>query len=371
MSFDTRLQASFIRALAVGLQTNGPNRKRPVFGRNSLKPSRPEKELRPPKKRSRPSKKKRAKEKAESATFGQAFEKYIEWAKSNKKRWDDDISRYNVHLKKDLENVKLTDVSPFLLEKIKKGILDKGKAPATAKHALVVVRQVFNKLRVLGIPWRDLNPVSDVKLPRVDNRKERVLTHDEEDALLDALGKVRPSAKAMAQVALNAGLRFEEIATLRWQDVKLDERSIRVQGKGDRVRVVPMNDVLFDMFKFWRPNKPEPLSLVFPNANGDPHHRPPKIFYKTVKRTGLNDGVFDRRDKADFHTLRHTAATRLGNMGVPAPTLCALMGWTSLAIAYRYCKPDAEIARSAVNLLGKKHAQDPIISITNTNKKQQ
>jgi integrase len=89
---------------------------------------------------------------------------------------------------------------------------------------------------------------------------------------------------------------------------------------------------------------------VFLNAAGKPYTQPPQPFRDTVETLGLNEGR-DKRDRVVFHTLRHTAATRLAQAGTTLPDLQALGGWKSPIMALRYAHDDKRAKRKAMAAL--------------------
>ncbi len=290
----------------------------------------------------------------EKYTFGELMDEYLDWAKSNKRHWKDDLSRYNKHLKKPLAHIPLKDISPFLLEKVKKKIMDKGLSAAMTKHCLVIVRQAFNKAVYWG-KWTGENPVKGVKLPKLNNRKERVLTIEEEKLLLNAIKPKSLPTWAMAMTSLNAGLRFEEITKLRWQTVDLESGQMHVDGKDGRPRTVPINKTLKAVFEKIRPDNPHPTALLFPDKKGGVRRFLSATYAKAVKALAFNDDVEDNRYRVNFHTLRHTWATRLGNAGVSLNVLRDMGGWADFQMVSRYTKSDRDLAAKAVQELDKLH----------------
>src|SRR5690606_12569778 len=85
-----------------------------------------------------------------------------------------------------LDGKRLDDISSFDLEILKNNLSKAGLAPATVKHCLVLFRQIFNKTVLWGL-YNDANPIKGVKLPTLQNQRERFLTFEEATLLLEAL----------------------------------------------------------------------------------------------------------------------------------------------------------------------------------------
>jgi len=89
-------------------------------------------------------------ERRELFTFGELAGQYLEWAKTNKRSWLADEQRYRVHLAGPLRDKPLKSITSLDLERLKRN-LKKTLAPASVKHCLVLVRQMFNKAVIWGL----------------------------------------------------------------------------------------------------------------------------------------------------------------------------------------------------------------------------
>jgi integrase len=279
-------------------------------------------------------------------TFGVIFSAYLDWAKENKKHWSNDQYRYENHLKELLGDVRLKDINSFKLEQVKSKLSKKGLAPATVKHCLVIVRQVFNKAILWG-KWDGNNPIKGVKLPKLDNQKLRVLSAQEESLLLPALKEKSSNVHDLAVMSLYAGLRFSEIVSLRWQDIDFNNLKLSVAGKGGKRRTVPINSTVHALLENRKKDEQSDTDLIFADRKGG---IPPKIshsYFRVVDELKLNEG----REKAyqlDFHSLRHTYATRLATAGTPLNVLRDLLGHTDLQMVSRYSHLIPSAADTAV-----------------------
>ncbi len=233
--------------------------------------------------------------------------------------------------------MQLTDISPQFLDKLKNKITKKGLAPATVKYVLIIVRQAFNKAKIWG-KWKGENPISGIKLPKIDNITQRALTVKEEKALFQHLKIKSYITWGISVVSLYAGLRYMEVASLRWQQINFRDKKITVHGKGGKTRTVPMNNTIFKVLKEIKTKVPtaEFIDFIFPNHKGLVRNKISVTYYRTVKDLGFNKNITDRRYKIDFHSLRHTFATRLASAGTPLHVLRDLLGHTDLTMVSRY-----------------------------------
>ena len=299
----------------------------------------------------------KVREETENRILDDIFTDYLDWAKANNRWHANDEYRYRIHIKPVLGQKRLAEITPFDLERLKKGMADQKKAAATIKHVLAIIRRVFNLAGTWGIYAGD-NPVKKIKLPKADNAKLRTLTDDEEADLFSRLKTKSQHVHDQALVALYGGLRFEETALLRWRDVNTDDALLIVHGKGGKVRTVPLCARLVDMFeeRFNRQKEksdPKPDTLIFPATTGKVQTKISKTYFNCVQEAGLNRGK-DRRYKVDFHALRHTFATRLASQGTPLNVLRDLLGHADFQMVSRYSHIQPGEMMKAVQGLDKK-----------------
>jgi len=174
------------------------------------------------------------------------------------------------------------------------------------------------------------------------------LTNSETAVLLDGIQE--EWFHDLVIFTLNTGMRRGEIINLRWVDVDLEHRLIRIVNqehftvKGGRGRTIPMNDTVYTILQ----NRLSIGSYVFTNQAGGKlydnyiQHR----FKKYIRRLGLNPNLH-------FHHLRHTFATSLVKQGVPIYEVQHLLGHANVTTTQIYSHMSVEDLRSAVGVLDK------------------
>jgi len=275
------------------------------------------------------------KKKKKAPLFRDVAQKYLEWAKSNKaKGGRDDFYRYRKYLDEALGDKRMNEISSFDLERLKSTLQKEDLAAATVKHYLVLVRQIYNK----AIAWREYkgeNPVKGVKLPKLNNKRERFLSHAEAGLLLEELSKSSPQLHDMALLSLHCGLRAGEIFNLKGQDLDFENEIINISNpKNGESRKAYMTSAVKKMFQSYLPL--EPGEFVFKDRHNRQIKEVSKTFGRVVKKIGWNEGVHDRRQRVTFHTLRHTFASWLAIQGEPILTIKELLGHKSLEMTMRY-----------------------------------
>lgn len=282
-------------------------------------------------------------------TFGELAKQYLQWAKDNKKSYSEDEQRYRTHLAGPLGDKPLKSITVLDLERLKRNLKEK-LSPATVKHCLVLVRQMFNKAAMWGI-YDGPNPVKGIKLPSLDNKRTRFLSHEEAHALLEELKKRSLQVHDQALVSLYSGLRFGEIASLRWNDIDFESGIIQVRDGKAGSRQAYMTDSVKAMFQARKLERAQPGDLIFKSRKGVKQEHISQAFRRAVASLGLNEGKTDTRDKVVFHSLRHSFASWLAIQGTPLLTIKECLGHKTLAMTERYSHLAPDCKRDAVNQL--------------------
>jgi integrase len=304
------------------------------------------------------------KEKTKAPYFKEVAKKYNEWVEGNKSRSGrDDKYLYKNHLAPTFDEKRLNEISAFDLERLKNDLAKAGYAAGSIKHCLVLVRQIFNKAVLWGL-YKGENPIKGVKLPTVQNQRERFLSYDDASLLLDELkvdqsrtrnpgDKEDPQLHDMALLSLHCGLRAGEIFNLKGQDLDFENGLINISDpKNKESRKAFMTKAVGEVLSKRVPKSPDAYIFIDKRHDG-------KIdaishaFRKAVNRLGFNEGITDRRQIVTFHSLRHTFASWLALQGETILTIKDLLGHKTLAMTTRYAHLMPEQKRQATLRLEK------------------
>jgi integrase len=236
------------------------------------------------------------------------------------------------------------------LEAIDGEMMTLGRSPSTIKHAIGMVNRVY----VLMAKWEVYvgpSPAAGFDYPRHDNKRERYLTREEANALLEALKKRSDYVWRLAMASLFTGMRRGEIVKLKGEHVNLGAKTIHVvDTKTGKNRVVYIPGPLYSMMSGMeiKPGLP-----VFPRPRQGQNdvNAVNGVFAGTVKDLGLNEGITDPRHKVVFHTLRHTFASWLVSQGQPLYTVSTLLGHTTSQMTQRYSHLMPETKKAAMETL--------------------
>lgn len=295
-----------------------------------------------------------AKEQAEkeNMTFGEYFEKvYFPTSKAGRKQSSarKDQEHFDNWIKPVIGDAPLKSVKPFALERIKKNLLDAGKAPRTLQYVFATIRQTWNMARRDGYVASE-SPTKSIKIPKIDNRRIRFLNHGEAEALLVELQNYDTLSHNVALVSLHCGLRMGEIAALKWGHIDLDRGLMTIMDpKGGKGRFAFMTDTVKKLVGAMK--RKDPDDFVFTRKENEQLTGAPKGFFCVLKKMGLNDGISDSRQKVCFHTLRHTFASWHVEAGTDLYTLKELLGHSVLAMTERYSHLGQNALQNAVKNL--------------------
>jgi integrase len=228
-----------------------------------------------------------------------------------------------------LQNLHVFFGKAYLSEITKKGVeqyvtrrKERGKKPATINRDLAVLKALFNKAIEWGHASR--NPVKGIRMLKENNKRTRYLELPEIQALLQRCdGPLRD----IVTVALNSGMRREEILNLKWGEINLATREITIrESKGNRLRYVPINDTLAECFG----NRPKQVGNphLFRDERGSPEKNLRKRWEAAVREAGIQD--------FRFHDLRHTFSSYLVMRGADLKTVQEILGHRTLEMTMRY-----------------------------------
>lgn len=221
-------------------------------------------------------------------------------------------------------------------------LVDLGLAPASISRMVSAVRGFFRFL--VGESYITNDPSEQLETPRKWRTLPDVLSPEEIDRLIGAVSLDERLAfrdRALLEVAYGAGLRVSEWLSLGIGDVYLDDRIVRVVGKGNKERLVPIGRrALAAVAVYTRELRPSlvhgaPHATLFVNARGQPMSRMGawKLLRKYVDAAGITTHVTP-------HTLRHSFATHLLEGGADLRAVQDMLGHADIATTQLYTHVD-------------------------------
>jgi integrase/recombinase XerD len=199
------------------------------------------------------------------------------------------------------------------------------------------------------------DPTARIQMPKIGRTLPKSLTEEEVESLLAAPNVSDPLGcrdRTMLEVLYATGLRVTELINLRYSEVSLVQGVVRITGKGDRERLIPLGEEAQTWLeRFIEGPRLEILlerqtEYLFPTRRGDRMTR--QAFWHIIKRYAKAAGV----DKdLSPHTLRHAFATHLLNHGADLRVVQMLLGHSDLSTTQIY----THVARERLKDLHKDH----------------
>jgi integrase/recombinase XerD len=213
-----------------------------------------------------------------------------------------------------------------------------GLSTATLARRTAAARTFFRHLQLIGA--REDNPAAEVVLPRRTRKLPQTLSAGEAERLIEAASGTSPRSlrdRALVELLYGAGLRVSEAIGLERHGVDLDERAVRVLGKGGKERVVPVGREAVEALRRYlargrpyldRRHRPE----LFLNAKGGPLTRSGAflILRRLAETAGLEPG------RVHPHLLRHSFATHLIEGGADLRSVQEMLGHADLSTTELY-----------------------------------
>jgi integrase len=265
-------------------------------------------------------------------------ERYIEYAKTNKRAWRRD-QQMMTHLNAALGSMQLGDIGPFKIERYKIDRVKKA-SPGTVNREIALLKHMFNLADQWGF-FRGRSPMKGIKFLAENNLKFRFVTEAEEAKLL---GHASPYLQDLIVFAINTGFRLGEILNLKWEEVDLEQATVRtLVRKTQQMIDMPLNDEAERVVRGWKGIRKG--EYVFYNPETGAQWKDLWLGLKKACRKAGLDGI-------TWHTFRHTFASRLTRAGVDLVTVKELLGHSTISTTMRYAHTNRDAKMRAVRLLG-------------------
>ena len=236
-----------------------------------------------------------------------------------------------------------------------------GLNAASRARKLATIRSFYNYLTNKAHLIRE-NPVKDIDPPKLKKSLPKYLTLDQSVELLESVeGKNQEREYCILTLFLNCGLRISELVGLNLRDIQ--DESIRVLGKGNKVRILYLNDACQDALSRYlavrRPIAGRDANALFLSSRNERISRSTvhAMVKKRLSAAGLDESEYSS------HKLRHTAATLMLQNGVDVRAVQEVLGHDHLNTTQIYTHIDNDSLRVAAKA-------NPLSHIKNKKEKQ-
>ena len=264
-------------------------------------------------------------------------------AKNSIESYRRDLSQYHKFLSTDLNINSVLSVSLGHIRTYVRHMKDKGFAATSVKRAISSIRTYHNFLSSEG--YMKDNPAQLLDTPKVPQKLPNVLSIQEIDSILRVIPEKAPMARrdlAIFEMMYSCGLRVTELCNLKSVDILWDSEMIRVIGKGDKHRFIPIGpiarDNLKDYLNYERPklaDKNPNVGQIFLSRNGRKLTR--MMIWILLKK--WTDAANVGKDVSP-HTLRHSFATHLLEGGADLRSVQEMLGHSDIATTQIYTHLD-------------------------------
>lgn len=260
-----------------------------------------------------------------------------------------DTKEFLSWLKKDLSDISEEDIKKFI-----RHLATKKRNSTTIARKISSLRSFFYFLNKEGMISKNL--IEDIDTPKIKRKLPQVLTISEVEKLLNSLetkkDKETIRARAMFELLYATGMRVSELLNLKINDLNLEEGFVRIIGKREKERIVPIGEpavlAIKEYLNLVRPfllNKKDISNpYLFLNQRGKKLSRMGfwKILRKYVKLAGIEK-------KITPHTFRHTFATHLLEGGANLRIVQELLGHANISTTQIYTKLNKEYLKQIYN----------------------
>lgn len=254
---------------------------------------------------------------------------------------------WNKWINPEIGHIRFSCLKPEDVERIKANMLQAKRSPSSIKYAFAVISQLWNLAKRNHIATSEC-PCKYVSVPKIDNKRQRYLSRVEAKKLFVELQKKSLPIYGMAVFGLECGLRFGEIAALRWEDCNFERGMILIRDPKARLnRYAFMTERVREVLA---QVGTQSSGLVFPDKNGNVRGRIPKSF-RYIADELFNKNIDDPRLRVCFHTLRHTFASWLVEGGRSLYEVKELMGHADFSMTQRYSHLSPEGLRAAIKVI--------------------
>jgi integrase/recombinase XerD len=231
--------------------------------------------------------------------------------------------------------------------------VEAGARPRSTARQLSSFRRFFRHLLREGVLTED--PTAQIAMPKIGRSLPKSLSEEEVESLLNAPAVADPLGsrdRTMLEVLYATGLRVSELVSLKYSQLNLNQGVVRIVGKGNRERMIPLGEEAVRWLKdFLNGGRNEILlerttDYLFPTRRGDRMTR--QAFWHIIKRYARKSSI----DKElSPHTLRHAFATHLLNHGADLRVVQMLLGHSDLSTTQIY----THVARERMKELHTRH----------------
>lgn len=236
----------------------------------------------------------------------------------------------------DALHVKNNQVRAFVVQLVN----DKRK-PTSIKRKISALKSFYKYHQKIG--KLKTNPADKINSPKIPERLPKFVEQQKINNLFEEPEKYFKNTfegmqeKLLIDVLYSTGMRRQELINLKWSDINFSSNQVKVTGKGNKQRLIPIGNELVNSLRIFQNTQINQLknipkaAYVFLTKDGNQLY--PNYVYRIVK---LHIGHCSTAEKKSPHVLRHSFATHMSNNGAKLNDIKELLGHASLASTQVY-----------------------------------
>lgn len=242
-------------------------------------------------------------------------------------------------------------VDKFFMQDFVYDFAKKTKSDKSQARLISSLKAFFNFLQIED--RREDNPVELIESPKIGLRLPDILSHSEVEKIISTIDLSMPEGtrnRTIIETLYGCGLRVSELVNLKLSDLFFEENFIRVIGKGDKQRLVPISDWTIKYITIYKETvrsnqniKPKNEDILFLNRRGGKLTR--EMIFIIVKDAAERAGICK---KVSPHTFRHSFATVLLKNGANLRSIQQMLGHESITTTEIYTHLDKQQLRDAI-----------------------
>lgn len=281
----------------------------------------------------------------------QAFLDYLRFEKRYSQHtlvsYETDLEQFSNYLEKEYTGTAPQDATAFIIRSWLAALKEQKNSSKTINRKISTLKSFFRYLMKQGVIKQ--TPMTTIISPKINKRLPSFVEEKNAEKLTGKKGKNNERSKGedenadlwkiktdqlIVSLFYQTGIRLSELIGLKEKHIDPHYRQIKVLGKGNKERIIPVSKELLQALEQYMAEKPlrlEGVDTVFINEKGKALY--PKYVYNAVKDLLNNVTTLDKKSP---HVLRHTFATHLMNNGAELNAVKELLGHSSLAATQVY-----------------------------------
>lgn len=273
-------------------------------------------------------------------------------SKNSVEAYDDDLTKLKHFFELSGKNTKPEDVNLTDLQGFIQWVNELGMSARSQSRILSGLRTFYKYLLIDDVI--ELDPTSLLESPKIGRKLPVVLSIEEIDSLLAIIDMSKAEGRrnrAIVETLYSCGLRVSELVDLRLSNLYFDMGFIKVIGKGDKERLVPISEKAIREIRNYLPDRNSLLhkvdkdseNIVFLNNRGKKLTR--VMIFTIIKRLAEKIGL---KKNISPHTFRHSFASHLVEGGADLRAVQEMLGHESILTTEIYTHLDREYLRDAI-----------------------